>query len=110
MSRPMRVGVLASGSGSNLQALLDRFNLGDDSGARVAIVVGTPQASTTNRPAANPTSPPKMLALTIQAVAVDRISVGNNSDRCEPNAGPKANAPTVETKMPRPISQPASKK
>jgi len=37
----MRVGVLASGSGSNLQALLDRFNLGDDSWARVAIVVGS---------------------------------------------------------------------
>jgi len=41
VSRPMRVGVLASGSGSNLQALLDRFNLGDDSWARVAIVVGS---------------------------------------------------------------------
>ena len=37
----MRVGVLASGSGSNLQALLDRFNLGDDLWARVAIVVGS---------------------------------------------------------------------
>jgi len=41
VSRPKRVGVLASGSGSNLQALLDRFNLGDDSWARVAIVVGS---------------------------------------------------------------------
>jgi len=40
-SGPMRVGVLASGSGSNLQALLDRFNLGDDSWARVVIVVGS---------------------------------------------------------------------
>jgi len=37
----LAVGVLASGSGSNLQALLDRFNLGDDSWARVAIVVGS---------------------------------------------------------------------
>ncbi len=40
-SGPMRVGVLVSGFGSNLQALLDRFNLGDDSWARVAIVVGS---------------------------------------------------------------------
>lgn len=41
MSEPLRVGVLASGSGSNLQALLDRFNLGDDPSARVVLVVGS---------------------------------------------------------------------
>ena len=41
MSEPLRVGVLASGSGSNLQALLDRFNLGDDSSARVVLVIGS---------------------------------------------------------------------
>ena len=41
MSDPLRVGVLASGSGSNLQALLDRFNLGDDPSARVVLVVGS---------------------------------------------------------------------
>jgi formyltetrahydrofolate-dependent phosphoribosylglycinamide formyltransferase len=33
--------VLASGSGSNLQALLDRFNLGGDPSARVVLVVGS---------------------------------------------------------------------
>lgn len=37
---PARVAVLASGSGTNLQALLDRFNLGDDEAARVVLVVG----------------------------------------------------------------------
>lgn len=41
MSAPMAVAVLASGSGSNLQALLDRFNLGDDSSARVELVLGS---------------------------------------------------------------------
>lgn len=41
MSGPLRVGVLASGSGSNLQALLDRFNLGDDPSARIVLVVGS---------------------------------------------------------------------
>ncbi|MEJ2312261.1 MAG: phosphoribosylglycinamide formyltransferase [Gemmatimonadales bacterium] len=41
MSEPLRVGVLASGSGSNLQALLDRFNLGDDASARVVLVIGS---------------------------------------------------------------------
>jgi len=37
----MRIGVLASGSGSNLQALLDRFNLGADPAARVVLVIGS---------------------------------------------------------------------
>jgi formyltetrahydrofolate-dependent phosphoribosylglycinamide formyltransferase len=41
VSGTLRVGVLASGSGSNLQALLDRFNLGDDPSARVVLVVGS---------------------------------------------------------------------
>lgn len=38
---PARVAVLASGSGTNLQALLDRFNLGDDESARVVRVLGS---------------------------------------------------------------------
>lgn len=38
---PARVAVLASGGGTNLQALLDRFNLGDDPAARVVLVVGS---------------------------------------------------------------------
>lgn len=37
----LRVAVLASGSGTNLQALLDRFNLGEDTSAGVVRVVGT---------------------------------------------------------------------
>jgi formyltetrahydrofolate-dependent phosphoribosylglycinamide formyltransferase len=41
MSETLRVGVLASGSGSNLQSLLNRFNLGDDPAARVVLVVGS---------------------------------------------------------------------
>ena len=35
MSEPLRVGVLASGSGSNLQALLDRFNLETGAAERI---------------------------------------------------------------------------
>lgn len=38
---PARVAVLASGSGTNLQALLDRFNLGDDDTARVVRLVAS---------------------------------------------------------------------
>lgn len=38
---PARVAVLASGSGTNLQALLDRFNLGTDDVARVVRVIGS---------------------------------------------------------------------
>lgn len=41
MNGILRVGVLASGSGSNLQALLDRFNLGEDPSAVVKLVVGS---------------------------------------------------------------------
>ena len=41
MSEPVAVAVLASGSGSNLQALLDRFNLGADASARVELVLGS---------------------------------------------------------------------
>ncbi len=41
MNRALRVAVLASGSGSNLQALLDRFNLGDDPSAAVTLVIGS---------------------------------------------------------------------
>ncbi len=41
MTEPVAVAVLASGSGSNLQALLDRFNLGEDSSARVELVLGS---------------------------------------------------------------------
>lgn len=40
-SGPARVAVLASGGGTNLQAVLDRFNLGDDPAARVVHVVGS---------------------------------------------------------------------
>lgn len=39
--RPARVAVLASGSGTNLQALLDRFNEGDDPAALVVRVIGS---------------------------------------------------------------------
>lgn len=38
---PARVAVLVSGSGTNLQALLDRYNLGDDGAARVVRVIGS---------------------------------------------------------------------
>ncbi len=38
---PARVAVLASGGGTNLQALLDRFNGGPDPSARVVLVVGS---------------------------------------------------------------------
>lgn len=38
MSEPLRVAVLVSGSGSNLQTLLDRFNGGEDSSAEVVRV------------------------------------------------------------------------
>lgn len=41
MDEPLRVVVLASGSGSNLGALLDRFNRGEDPGARVVRVVAS---------------------------------------------------------------------
>lgn len=37
--RPLSIAVLASGGGSNLQALLDRFNAKDSSEARVALVI-----------------------------------------------------------------------
>ncbi|MET0395871.1 MAG: phosphoribosylglycinamide formyltransferase [Longimicrobiaceae bacterium] len=37
----MRVAVLASGGGTNLQSLLDRFNVGGPSVARVELVVGS---------------------------------------------------------------------
>lgn len=36
-----RVVVLVSGSGTNLQSLLDRYNLGDDGDARVVRVIGS---------------------------------------------------------------------
>jgi formyltetrahydrofolate-dependent phosphoribosylglycinamide formyltransferase len=38
---PSRIAVFASGGGTNLQALLDRFNHDDDSPARVELVVGS---------------------------------------------------------------------
>lgn len=38
---PMRVAVLASGEGTNLQALLDRLNADAAAGARVELVVGS---------------------------------------------------------------------
>lgn len=38
---PARVVVLVSGSGTNLQSLLDRYNLGDDDDARVVRVIGS---------------------------------------------------------------------
>lgn len=38
---PARVAVLVSGSGTNLQALLDRYNLGEDEAARVVRVIGS---------------------------------------------------------------------
>lgn len=38
---PARVAVLASGGGTNLQALLDRFNGGPDAAARVVLVVAS---------------------------------------------------------------------
>jgi formyltetrahydrofolate-dependent phosphoribosylglycinamide formyltransferase len=38
---PARVVVLVSGSGTNLQSLLDRFNLGGDDDARVVRVIGS---------------------------------------------------------------------
>lgn len=41
MSVPARVAVLASGGGTNLQALIDRLNAGDSSAARVELVVGS---------------------------------------------------------------------
>lgn len=41
MSDVLRVAVLASGSGSNLQSILDRFNLGDDAAARVVRVIAS---------------------------------------------------------------------
>jgi phosphoribosylglycinamide formyltransferase 1 len=41
MSAPVRVAVLASGGGSNLQSLLDRFNAGDAGAARVELVVAS---------------------------------------------------------------------
>lgn len=38
---PARVVVLVSGSGTNLQSLLDRYNLGEDDDARVVRVIGS---------------------------------------------------------------------
>jgi formyltetrahydrofolate-dependent phosphoribosylglycinamide formyltransferase len=38
---PSRIAVLVSGGGSNLQALLDRFNHAADSPARIELVVGS---------------------------------------------------------------------
>ncbi len=41
MSQPARIAVLASGGGTNLQALLDRFNARGEQVARVELVVGS---------------------------------------------------------------------
>jgi phosphoribosylglycinamide formyltransferase 1 len=41
VSQPARIAVLASGGGTNLQALLDRFNAGGEPVARVELVVGS---------------------------------------------------------------------
>jgi phosphoribosylglycinamide formyltransferase 1 len=41
MEQPARIAVLASGGGTNLQALLDRFNAGGEAVARVEVVVGS---------------------------------------------------------------------
>ncbi len=41
MSVPARIAVLASGGGSNLQALIDRLNTGGSAAARVELVVGS---------------------------------------------------------------------
>jgi phosphoribosylglycinamide formyltransferase 1 len=41
MTAPARIAVLASGGGTNLQALLDRFNAGAERAARVALVVAS---------------------------------------------------------------------
>ncbi|HEU0014983.1 MAG TPA: phosphoribosylglycinamide formyltransferase, partial [Longimicrobium sp.] len=41
MSTPARIAVLASGGGTNLQALLDRFNAAAEAAARVELVVGS---------------------------------------------------------------------
>ena len=41
MATPLKIAVLASGGGSNLQALLDRFNRSESSAARVVLVVGS---------------------------------------------------------------------
>jgi phosphoribosylglycinamide formyltransferase 1 len=40
-AEPLRVAVLASGGGSNLQALLDRFHAGPGAAARVELVIGS---------------------------------------------------------------------
>ena len=41
MNQPLRVAVLVSGSGTNLQALLDRFNGDEPAAARVTLVVAS---------------------------------------------------------------------
>lgn len=41
MRPPARIAVFASGGGTNLQALLDRFNFAPDSPARVELVIGS---------------------------------------------------------------------
>ncbi|MBV9772304.1 MAG: phosphoribosylglycinamide formyltransferase, partial [Gemmatimonadetes bacterium] len=41
LHQPARVAVLASGGGSNLQSLLDRFHAAQDTPARVELVVGS---------------------------------------------------------------------
>lgn len=40
MPQPVRVAVLASGGGSNLQALIDRFHAAPDAAVRIVLVVG----------------------------------------------------------------------
>lgn len=47
---PTRVTVMASGSGTNFQALLDRFNLGEDGSARIVrLVASRPDAGALER-------------------------------------------------------------
>lgn len=49
MSRPLRIAVLASGRGTNLQAIIDACNLGDIPGAVVVVVSDNPKAGALER-------------------------------------------------------------
>ena len=51
-----------------------------------------------------------MPALTIQAPAVARTSVGNSSARWAAKAGAKAEEPRMDRKIPTPMAQPVSEK
>jgi hypothetical protein len=100
LTRELRVQDQATGLGEGD----DEQRRGEHDHAEPGDGRGMPSAKRPRQPAI----PPRIEAFMIQATAVARTPVGNNSARCAAKAGAKANAPRLEASTPAAISQPPS--